>query len=119
MLENGQLTRRPKLIPVLFLVVSVLMFLGVNLEALWAHHYTILVLSDLVRIRMIGWASIGTVGFLAILYVLYRVLESSEDPRWRLWCLTVRLVTQLGLLGLFKYFNLFVDSLVVPLNNLA
>jgi alginate O-acetyltransferase complex protein AlgI len=119
MLENGQLTRRQKLLPALFLVISALVFLGVNLEALWAHHYTILVLRDLIRIRIIGWVSIGTAGFLAILYVVYRMLERSEDPRWRLWCLMVSLVTQLGLLGVFKYFNFFFDSLVVALNNLG
>jgi alginate O-acetyltransferase complex protein AlgI len=119
MLENGQLTRRQKLLPALFLVISALVFLGVNLEALWAHHYTILVFRDLIRIRMISWVSIGTAGFLAILYVIYRMLERSEDPRWQLWCLMVSLVTQLGLLGVFKYFNFFVDSLVVALNNLG
>jgi alginate O-acetyltransferase complex protein AlgI len=119
MLENGQLTHRQKLLPALFLVISALMFLGVNLEALWTHHCTILVLRDLIRVRVIGWASIGVAGFLAILYVVYRMLERSKDPRWRLWCLMVSLVTQLGLLGVFKYFNFFVDSLVVVLNNLG
>ena len=119
MLENGQLTRRQKLLPTFFLVISALVFLGVNLEALWTHHYTILVLRDLIRVRVIGWASIGVAGFLAILYVVYRMLERSEDPRWRLWCLMVSLVTQLGLLCVFKYFNFFVDSLVVALNNLG
>ena len=68
---------------------------------------------------MIGWASIGIAGFLAILYIVYRMLERSEAQRWRLWCLMVSLVTQLGLLGVFKYFNFFVDSLLVALNNLG
>jgi D-alanyl-lipoteichoic acid acyltransferase DltB (MBOAT superfamily) len=109
MLENGQLTRRQKLLPALFLVISALVFLGVNFEALWAHH-TVFVLRDLIRIRMIGWASIGIAGFLAILYVVYCMLERSEAQRWRLWCLMVSLVTQLGLLGVFKYFNLAPSS---------
>ena len=53
----------------------------------------------------------GIALYLLCLYIVYRHLDDSKYPQYRLYCLMVSLVTELGLLGIFKYCNFFVDSL--------
>ncbi len=43
-------------------------------------------------------------------YVLARWMERQEDPRRRRWLLIASLVSNLGLLGVFKYTNFFLES---------
>lgn len=45
-------------------------------------------------------------------YTVGRRIEATEDPRRRLLLLRVSLVTNLGILGTFKYLGFFVDSFV-------
>ena len=54
-------------------------------------------------------------------YTKYRIVRNPAVPTKAqpIWCLIVSLVTQLGLLGVFKYFNFFADSLATALNNLG
>jgi alginate O-acetyltransferase complex protein AlgI len=42
-----------------------------------------------------------------------------DEPKRRICCLMVSLITQLGLLGIFKYFNFFAESLAVALNGIG
>jgi alginate O-acetyltransferase complex protein AlgI len=44
-------------------------------------------------------------------YVVAREMARSDDPRRRKKYLLISLVTNLGILGFFKYFNFFVDSM--------
>jgi len=43
-------------------------------------------------------------------YWVGRQLEASEDDKRRKWLLVVSLVVNLGLLGVFKYYNFFLES---------
>ena len=119
MLERGQLTRRQQLLPAAYLAISALVFLGLKPDALWTHNFSDITLSDLIRMPGIGRIAVGITGLLAFAYLLYCFLERSKSPRRRLWCLMVSLVTQLGLLGVFKYFNFFIDSLTASLNGIG
>ena len=74
---------------------------------------------DPIRLTDVGWASAGIASFLAIMYLVYSLLRRSQNPNRRLWCLSVSLFTQLGLLGVFKYFNFFVESLTTALNGIG
>ena len=52
-------------------------------------------------------------------YVVALLLHATEDPRRRRGLLLVSLGANLGVLGFFKYFNFFVDSLVAARHALA
>jgi len=43
-------------------------------------------------------------------FVTGRVLARTDDNQHRRWVLAVSIVTNLGILGFFKYFNFFIDS---------
>jgi D-alanyl-lipoteichoic acid acyltransferase DltB (MBOAT superfamily) len=108
MIENGQLSSRQWLAPARFLIASAVAFLGLNPAALaWGH----LDLRALIRAPLIGWAFVGSIAFITFISFLFFILSGVDDARRRLSCLMFSLITQLGLLGVFKYFNFFVDSL--------
>lgn len=52
-------------------------------------------------------------------YVLARAIERSSSPRRRKTLLVLSLCTSLGILGFFKYFGFFTESLVELLNTLG
>src|ERR1017187_6008686 len=68
---------------------------------------------------MIGWIFAGTIGLLACMYLVHRILGMLPDPKRRLFCLMISVTTQLGLLGVFKYFNFFIESLSFALNSIG
>jgi alginate O-acetyltransferase complex protein AlgI len=116
MLENGRLTRAQRLVPATFLVTSAYVFLGLDLRHTWTRHSLISSPHDVIRWDVIPWISLAIAVYLLLLYFLYVNLEGSTNPRARLYCLMVSLVTQLGLLGVFKYYNFFLDSAQTAFN---
>lgn len=52
-------------------------------------------------------------------YIIARKIASSTDPRLRRFLLTISLVLNFSFLGLFKYFNFFVDSAAAGLQVLG
>jgi alginate O-acetyltransferase complex protein AlgI len=119
MLQNGRLNRMQQLMPGLYLLVSGIVFLGVNLNVLWGRGFANYASADLLRKPMVWWASVGTLAFLAFMFVLYHFVLKLKGHRQRQVCLSVSLVTQLGLLGFFKYFNFFADGLAAALNDIG
>jgi len=118
MIENGHLRLRQWLIPAIFLTVSAVVFLGLNPASLLQSKET-LTLGEIVRVPQVWWSSAGVVVFLLFVSVVFWLLAGLASPRRRLGCLMVSLVTQLGLLGVFKYFNFFVDSLTAMLASIG
>jgi alginate O-acetyltransferase complex protein AlgI len=108
MIENGRLSGRQWLVPALFLMASAVGFLGLNPAALAFGHPD---LGAIIKAPVIGWAFAGSIAFLAFISFLFWTLSGVDASRRRLSCLMVSLVTQLGLLSVFKYFNFFADSL--------
>jgi D-alanyl-lipoteichoic acid acyltransferase DltB (MBOAT superfamily) len=122
MIENGWLRRRECLLPAAFLTISALVFLGLNPTALYplAGGYPDLSdLSKLIRVPLIGWLMAGCIAFLALIFFLFSVLQRLADSKRRLCCLMLSLITQLGLLGVFKYFNFFAESLSVAFDTIG
>lgn len=119
LIENGRLRRNQLIGPACFLGLSAVVFLCLNPKALWTNDQPSLDLASLIRWSVIDWVFAGAVGFLACMYIVYRVLEMLPDPKRRLFCLMISVTTQLGLLGVFKYFNFFIESLSVALNNIG
>lgn len=119
MIENGRLQFRQWLVPALFLILSAVGFLGLDWAALYPLGVGYLDLGKLLSASMIGWSLAGSVAFTAFVSSVFLVLGRLDEPRRKLFCLMVSLVTQLGLLGVFKYFNFFVESFSVALNSIG
>lgn len=119
LLANGELTVKQRLIPASFLIFSAILFLGVNLNELGAFDVTTLSMRVLLRPSWLLLGTCGTCLYLIILYLVYARLKTSLCPYRRKLYLMVSLITQLGLLAIFKYFNFFVDNLVDSLNALG
>jgi alginate O-acetyltransferase complex protein AlgI len=116
MIENGRLHFRQWLVPALFFTISAVCFLGLDWKALSAFGTGYADLGKLFDAAMIGWSLAGSVAFLGLISLIFLILSRLTDPaRQRFLCLMVSLITQLGLLGVFKYFNFFVDSLSTAL----
>jgi alginate O-acetyltransferase complex protein AlgI len=119
LIENGQLRRNQLIGPACFLGLSAVTFLCLNPAALWANGQPSLDLASLIRWSVIDWVFAGAVGFLACMSLIYRILRMLPDPKRRLFCLMISVTTQLGLLGVFKYFNFFIESLSFALNSIG
>ena len=119
LLANGELTVRQRLVPACFLIFSALLFLGVNFNELDIFNIGTLPIQHLIRARWLLFGLCGVCLYLFTLYIFYAGLQSSLGSHRRLLYLMVSLVTQLGLLAIFKYFNFFVDSVIGSLNALG
>jgi alginate O-acetyltransferase complex protein AlgI len=119
MIENGRLLPRQWLLPALFLVTSAVAFLGLRPAVLLPHADGGLNQGELISVSMIEWSLAGVIVFVAFILLVFFCLRGIDEPRRRLGCLMVSLIVQLGLLGIFKYFNFFADSLSAALNNIG
>jgi alginate O-acetyltransferase complex protein AlgI len=112
MIETGRLRPRDWILPALFLTISAVVFLGMDLAALLPPLYGgHLDLNELIREPQIKWAFAGVLAFISLVSLLFWFFARMAEPTRRIYCLMVSLVTQLGLLGVFKYFNFFAESL--------
>lgn len=120
MIQNGRLQFRQWLVPALFLVLSAVGFLGLDWAALYPLGIRYPDLGKLFNASMIWWSLAGSLAFVAFISLIFLILERVDDARRRrLGCLMVSLVTQLGLLAVFKYFNFFADSLAAALESIG
>jgi alginate O-acetyltransferase complex protein AlgI len=120
MIENGHLRLRQWLVPAVFFMISAVAFLGLDWKALPPLGTGYPDLSKLINQTMIGESLVGSAIFLTIILVIFTILSRLNNySQRRLLCLMVSLVTQLGLLGVFKYFNFFIDSLATALVGLG
>ncbi|CCE09385.1 putative Membrane bound O-acyl transferase, MBOAT family protein [Bradyrhizobium sp. STM 3843] len=116
MIENGRLQLRQWLMPAAFFVLSAVIFLGLDWTGLPALGSGYPDLGRLLNIRMLALSLAGSVAFVVLISAVFSTLSRMKDEgRRRFRCLLVSLITQLGLLAVFKYFNFFVDSLSAAL----
>ena len=114
-MDAGRLTRNQRLGPAVFLLGAALLLLGVlpNMFFLQGHP------TFWNQPSAIPLILLGSIGFLTLAYGVYSILITLPESRRRLYCVSISIVTQLGLLGFFKYFNFFVDSLHTALTNIG
>src|SRR5258706_1789302 len=116
MIEYGRLQLRQWLIGAFFFVSSAVAFLGLDWRVLPSFATSSPDIGGLFNVAMISWSLVGSVAFLVLVSAIFVVLSMvNDESRRMLLCLMVSLITQLGLLGVFKYFNFFVDSASVAL----
>jgi D-alanyl-lipoteichoic acid acyltransferase DltB (MBOAT superfamily) len=117
MIQNGGLRPREWILPALFLTISAVVFLGLDpvalLKSLDGGHFD---LSEFVKVPLIGWSFAGVLAFIALISFVFWFFARLAEPVRRTYCLMVSLITQLGLLGVFKYFNFFAESLGAALD---
>lgn len=117
-MDRGKLTRRDMLVSGGFLWLSTFAFLGLDPAALFNGQGP----TDwMARIHtpLVGWACLGVTAYLAIMFGFYQYVIRQPEARRRWLCLMTSVVTQIGLLGTFKYFNFFADSLVTALHGIG
>lgn len=114
-LYRGRLRAREKIVPAVYLSGAALLLLGCDV-------------SELLRVVQGGgtgaplisphmpWVLAAIPLSLTVFAIGYRVLTSMPAARRRKAGLIVSVTVQLGILGFFKYFNFFIDSLVTSLN---
>ena len=111
LIENGRLRSKQLFGPAVFLSISAIVFLCLNPASLLTfgqHNYDFV---SLIRWSVIDWVAAEAVAFLAGMGVVYLTISKLQGPARRTFCLMISVTTQLGLLGVFKYFNFFIDSL--------
>lgn len=118
-MEHGRLSLAEKVKPAIFIFLSAILFLGVDLAGLFTFGGDRPDLATLIRPSIMGWVCAGTAAYVLLMFCLYCILIRLPESRRRYFCLMISVVTQIGLLGTFKYFNFFVDSAVVALNKLG
>lgn len=115
LLDRGRLTRKQILIPAVFLSSAAVLLLGTDfsavLQMLGGAQADVPLLSPLMPqvLAIIPLAMLG-------LAAAYHILVRMPEQRRRKTCLLISIVIQLTILGFFKYFNFFIDSLVASLN---
>jgi alginate O-acetyltransferase complex protein AlgI len=119
MIENGRLQLRQWTIAASFLTLSALAFLGVNAAAIHPVAERTNNLGSLIKLEQMPWILIAATSFIAFLTFVFWISTKLTDTNRRLSCLMVSLVTQLGLLGVFKYFNFFASSLTSALTEIG
>jgi D-alanyl-lipoteichoic acid acyltransferase DltB (MBOAT superfamily) len=115
MMENGRLSRRQQILPAVYLLISAVAFLAVIPNMELSHTG----LDDRFNPRLLLEIFIGSIAFVLLAYLAYTTLTTLAEPARRFCCLLISLTTQLGLLGFFKYFNFFIDSLHNSLNSIG
>jgi alginate O-acetyltransferase complex protein AlgI len=95
------------------------LFLGLRPAALLSHAAGDLDHGEPISVSMIGWSSAGAISFVAFILLIFFSLRGLDEPKRRLGCLMVSLIVQLGLLGIFKYYNFFAESLSAALNSIG
>ncbi|QGN56109.1 MBOAT family protein [Novosphingobium sp. Gsoil 351] len=114
-LDRGRLTRHQVIVPGLFLTGAALLLLGCNMSELLGRLRGDGTEAPLLT-PMMQYVLIGIPVFLAGLTLAYRVLATLPEERRRKTCVGISVTLQLVVLGFFKYFNFFIDSLVASLN---
>src|SRR5664280_216511 len=117
-MDVGRLTRKQQLGPAAFLIISALVLLGIFPNALSMQnatdHPTFLNQPSAIPLIVLG-----AISFVGIAYGAYSVLTKLPESQRRICCVSISVVTQIGLLGFFKYFNFFVESLHNALSNIG
>ncbi len=115
LLDRGRLTRKQIVIPAVFLSSAAVLLLGTDfsavLQMLGGAKGDVPLLSPLMP-QVLAIIPLALLGLAAAHHILVRMPEQ----RRRKTCLLISIVIQLTILGFFKYFNFFIDSLVTSLN---
>ena len=108
-IDRGRLTVREKAIPSVFLGLSAIFCVGMDVDAIWV------IITDGASADPVISPFFSTVVWavplaLLLLELFYQFLKRQPDELRRKFAVTSSIVFQLSVLGFFKYFNFFTDS---------
>lgn len=109
-LERGRLRLSERLVPALFLTAAAVFLIGFDASEVF-HRIGGGEARRPVESAFMPYVLLGMPAFIGAALVSYRLLTSLEEERRRKACMIVSIVVQLAVLGFFKYFNFFVDSM--------
>ena len=107
-MEHARLNSRQKLVPAIYFVAAAALFLGA--PSIFDPAFGRAAQQG-IQFKALAWSITGSVSFVMLAAASYEIITRLDESRRRFCCLLVSLTTQLGLLGFFKYFNFFVDSM--------
>jgi D-alanyl-lipoteichoic acid acyltransferase DltB (MBOAT superfamily) len=113
-LDRARLTKTQTLAPIAFLVSAGILLIGCDFSAL-LHALSGRSTGPVVTEHMpvVLGALAGGLGMVGL---LFRWLSGLSEPNRRKYSMVLSMAVNLTILGTFKYFNFFIDSLVVGLN---
>jgi D-alanyl-lipoteichoic acid acyltransferase DltB (MBOAT superfamily) len=117
-LYRGRLRLAEKLTPAIFLSGAALFLVGFNASEVFHRIGGGAPRAPLVS-EFMPYVLAGIPAFLMIAAFAYHILTRLEKERRRKACMILSIVMQLLVLGFFKYFNFFVDSLTTALGELG
>jgi alginate O-acetyltransferase complex protein AlgI len=113
-LDRGGLTRRQVAVPAMFLLGAAVLLIGFNPSEL-LHRIAGGTTGVALISPFFGKVVIGAAAMCIIAPLVYRYLIGLPEDHRRRGAMIVSIIMQLIVLGFFKYFNFFVDSLVASL----
>lgn len=115
MIDRGQLTIAERLLPSLYTILAAFLFVTVQ----WSGWYSNGNLWHQLFSSQLGWfILLGTVGVVTLANLFFKKLASIPRNKRSQIFLVISIVTNLGILGFFKYFNFFIDNAEVIINSL-
>lgn len=109
-LDRGRLRLAERLVPAVFLTTAAVFLIGFDASEVFHRIGGGEARRPLVSAFM-PYVLIGMPAFVGTALIAYRLLVSLEEERRRKACMILSIVVQLAVLGFFKYFNFFVDSM--------
>lgn len=109
-LDRGRLRLAERLVPAVFLTSASVFLIGFDASEVF-HWFGGGEARRSVVSGFMPYVLIGMPAFIGAALVSYRMLVSLEEERRRKACMVLSIVVQLSVLGFFKYFNFFVDSM--------
>lgn len=113
-LDRGRLRHKEKLVPAVFLSAAAVLLVGTNTSMLF-HMLAGMRPTGSLASPFLPYVMAGIPVFLVVAAFLYHFLTSLEEESRRRASMIVSIIAQLSVLGFFKYFNFFTDSLTEAL----
>jgi D-alanyl-lipoteichoic acid acyltransferase DltB (MBOAT superfamily) len=113
-LDRGRLRSSEIIVPAVFLSSAGVVLLGLNTSVLF-HGPIGAASADALVTPMMPYVIVGIPTFLAVAALVYHALNSLNEEQRRRGCMILSIVAQLTVLGFFKYFNFFAQSLTEAL----
>lgn len=117
-LDRGKIGLRAMIVSGTFLTLSGLLLLGLDFSALLhavaGQPLPPTIVTSWMPVLIVGLPLLFMIGF-----GVYSVLIRLPEEQRRKACVAVSLIVQLGILGTFKYYNFFADSLISGLHDLG
>lgn len=109
-LDRGRLRLSERIVPAAFLTAAAVFLIGFDASEIFHQLGGGAPRRPLVS-ELMPYVLVGMPAFIATAYGAYRWLVTLEEERRRKACMILSIVLQLMVLGFFKYFNFFVDSM--------